>query len=233
MTTKSIHWLQQTPLFQGLDSLALDDISRHAHEKNYKKGEQIFAIGDKAEGFFVLMEGWTKLYRISREGGEMIIHIFGPGESFAEAAVFNERPIYPANAEALSDVCLLEIPGNYFIQKIGQSPSFALKILGSIAALQHYLVQQLEQVTSRTAPQRIGTFLLKFCQKTPGAHTGDMIVNLPYDKSIISARLNIKPETFSRALAKLAPYGVTTDGTAIVITNPQALSEFCDIQLGD
>src|SRR5690606_31954508 len=98
-----------------------------------------------------------------------------------------------------------------------------------IAARQHYLVQQLEQVTTRTAPQRIGAFLIRFCRKQK--QNGGWVVDLPYDKSIISTRLNIKPETFSRALAKLTPYGATVAGRNILITGMHKLSELCDRSL--
>ena len=101
-------------------------------------------------------------------------------------------------------------------------------MLGAIAARQHYLVQQLEQVTTRTAPQRIGAFLLRFCKKQKQDKEG-WIVDLPYDKSVISTRMNIKPETFSRALAKLEPYGVRVDHKRIVITDTEKLADFCDI----
>lgn len=223
--------LAHIPLFQGMDATSFNALLPHIHEKSYAKGEQIFAMGDKADGFFVILDGWVKLYRTSREGMEVIIHIFGPGETFAEAAVFNEHQSFPVNAEAVDAVRLVEIPRNYFVDRIEQNPAFALKILSAIAARQHFLVQQLEQVTARSAPQRVGAFLLRFCLacKNKASPTGSVVVHLPYDKSLISTRLNIQPETFSRALAKLKPYGVTTKGRAISIGNPQKLAEFCDI----
>src|SRR5690606_6832914 len=174
---------------------------------SHAKGRDIFATGDAAESFFVILQGWVKLYRPSRDGDEVIIHVFGPGESFAEAAVFNDNRVYPVNAQAIEDVVLVEVPRNFFVQKIEEDSRFALRMLGAIAARQHYLVQQLEQVTTRTAPQRIGAFLIRFCRKEKQGEDG-WLVDLPYDKSIISTRLNIKAETFSRALAKLEPYGV-------------------------
>ena len=48
----------------------------------------------------------------------------------------------------------------------------------------------------------------------------------PYDKALAAARLGMKPETFSRALAQLKPYGVTVKGTDIRIENFARLSEY-------
>ena len=132
------------------------------------------------------------------------------------------------HAQAVEDVAVIEIPRSFFVRKIEEDSLFALRMLGAIAARQHYLVQQLEQVTTRTAPQRIGAFLVRFCKKEKQGGKGWM-VDLPYDKSIISRRLNIKPETFSRALAKLEPHGVSLIGRDIWITDMAKLIEFCDL----
>lgn len=220
--------IKKTTLFHSVDLEAIGALADKCHKKTYAKGRDIFAMGDKADAFFIILEGWVKLYRVSKEGEEVIIHVFGPGESFAEAAVFNDTKTYPVNAQALNDTSLIEIPRSFFVQKIEDDSQFALRMLGAIAARQHYLVQQLEQVTTRTAPQRIGAFLIRFCRKRREEKEG-WIVDLPYDKSVISTRMNIKPETFSRALGKLEPYGVHVDGKRIVITDMEALADFCDI----
>lgn len=156
------------PLFQGVDISVIDAVVAHAHQKHFLKGKQLFTMGDKAEGFFIILKGWVKLYRVSKTGEEAIVHVIGPGESFAEAAVFNDGRTYPVNAQAVEDVDLIEVPRSFFVQKIQKDSSFALCILGAIASRQHHLIQQLEQVTTRTASQRVGAFLLRFCQKEEG-----------------------------------------------------------------
>ena len=224
--------VKNTAMFQGMEDSDLACLLERAHQQHYPKNREIFAMGDMADAFFIILKGWVKLYRISREGGEAIINVLGPGESFAEAAVFNDSKAYPVHAQAIEDAVLLEIPRSFFVQRIEENSRFALRILAAIASRQHYLVQQIEQVTTRTAPQRIGAFMLRFCERREETAPGTWVVNLPYDKSIIANRLSIRPETFSRALAKLAPYGVKVNaGGDITITNLMALTEFCDLSL--
>ena len=169
-----------------------------------------------------------KLYRTSNNGEEVIIHIFGPGESFAEAAVFSDHQTYPVHAQAVEDTVLIEIPRSIFIHKIETDSRFAINILGAIAARQHLLVQQLEHLMIRSAPQRVGAFLLRFCQKVKDSDT-TWVVNLPYEKSIISLRLNIKPETFSRAVTKLSECGVYIENNKILISDLKKLANYCDL----
>ncbi len=225
--------IKKSPLFLTVGEEIIEDLTKHCRQKTLNKGQELFSAGDSAENFFIILNGWIKLSRISREGEEVIIHIFGPGESFAEAAVFSNHKKYPAYAQAIGNAEVIVIPRSFFIKKIEEDSHFAILMLGAISSRQHYLVQQLEQVTSRTAPQRVGAFLLRFCKAHKGSSDDIMIVDLPYDKSVISTRLSIKPETFSRALAKLEPYGVTSEKRAISIKNPQNLAQFCDVEYKD
>lgn len=224
--------IKKTPLFHNIDMGSMEQLAKQCHQKTYSKGRDLFAMGDQANVFFIILSGWVKLYRTSQKGDEAIIHVFGPGESFAEAAVFNDRKTYPVSAQAIEDSVAIEIPCSFFFRKIEEDRLFALRLLGVMAARHHYLVQQLEQVTTRTAPQRIGAFLIRFCKKERQDDKGWM-VDLPYDKAIISARLNIKPETFSRALTKLEPYGVSSSGRDIWITDMARLLDFCDLSPQD
>lgn len=198
--------------------------------RHYAKGSELFAMGDHASAFFFIINGWIKLYRVSREGEESIINVFAPGETFAEAAVFGPMQRYPVNAQAVEDATLLEIPRNLFVEQIRADSDFALSILGAISAKQRYLIQQIEQLTVREAPQRIGTFLLRLC---PVGNGKKIEVSLPYDKSLIARRLNIQPETFSRAFKKLEPHGVTLKGRVAIIEDIECLSEFCDTEERD
>ncbi len=218
--------LKRAPLFSGLDSEIIDFFVINGHKKQYGKGSDLFAMGDKAEAFFFIIEGWIKLYRMTREGAEVIINVFAPGETFAEAAVFSPLQRYPVNAQAVEDTTVLEIPRQLFVDKIRENSDLALMMLGSISARQRLLVQQIEQLTAKSAPQRIGTFLLRLC---PPHVKDNVTVNLPYDKSLIARRLNIQPETFSRALTQLKPHGVSMQKRQILIKDTDQLALFCDL----
>lgn len=223
--------LARNPLFSGLPPDVLEGIVSESHRLQGKKGQDLFSIGDNADAFFYVIEGWIKLYRLNREGEETVIHVIAPGETFAEAAVFGSHRKYPVNAQYIEDSTLLAIPRSSFIERIAANPELALHILGAVSARQRYLIQQIEQLTVKDAPQRIGTFLLNLCQpgQTP-VKNGHTVVDLPYDKMLISRRLNIQPETFSRALKKLEACGVKADGHKVIIGDLDKLANFCEVE---
>jgi len=43
--------------------------------KKYEKNQEIFSEGEKALGFFLILEGNVKIYKLSPKGKEQIIHL--------------------------------------------------------------------------------------------------------------------------------------------------------------
>lgn len=85
------------PPFEGLPKDQLDDLARILVEEDYGQGQTIFSQGDEWAGFYVVGSGRVKIYKLSPEGKEQILHIFRPREPFGELAVFAGRR-FPAHA---------------------------------------------------------------------------------------------------------------------------------------
>lgn len=218
--------LRKAALFSGMDEEALTDCIRRGRVERYQRGRDIFVLGAPAECLFFVVSGWIKLYRVNREGEEIVIGVIGPGETFAEAAVFSQLCRYPVAAQACEESVLLLVPRSLFVERIKRDSEFSLRLLSAVSSRQRTLVQQIEQITVRTPPQRVGTFLLQLALP---ATTGRARVLIPYEKYLLAHRLNIKPETFSRALRKLEHIGVQTSGHVVEITNLDTLRHFCEV----
>jgi CRP-like cAMP-binding protein len=100
MMKNILNIISAIPLFNGLPADQLNAIRQIALEKQFSKGQTIFSEGDETKGFFVVVTGRVKVYKVSSEGKEQILHIFEAGQSFGEVTVFTGRQL-PANAEAL------------------------------------------------------------------------------------------------------------------------------------
>ena len=87
-----------------------------------------------------------------------------------------------------------------------------------------FLVEQIEQIKLMTAPQRLADFLLRLCP----TDAGSCRILLPYEKTLIANRLGMKPESLSRAFAKLRGQGVTVDREEVTIGDPRALKDYIE-----
>ncbi len=97
-----------------------------------------------------------------------------------------------------------------------------------LASASHHLkllVEQIEQIKLRSAPRRIGEFLIALAA---GQGNGRCRLNLPYEKALIANRLGMQPESFSRALKRLKFIGVEVRGDDVTISNIEALAGFVE-----
>lgn len=219
-----IDMLRSSAIFDNCKTDILSEIIGASTIRKYGKGEQLFIYGDKANSFYMLISGWVKLYRETMDGNEAISDIFGSGEIFSHMTIFDDFT-HKHNCEIIEDAEILLLPLGLLSQKIDDQPQLALNILRSNALATRLKNKEIEHLSIQNAPQRIGCFLLRLCK----AKTADSIMlHLPYDKTMIAAKLGMQPETFSRALKKLkADAGIDVIGGNVEIKSIQALSQYC------
>ena len=218
LNLEDLDLLCKLPMFSGLSPDALDSLLMGTKIREHPASEVLFLQGDEADRFYVIFSGWVKLYRETPNGDQFIIAVFTRGESFAEAAIFDKGD-FPVCAEVVEDARLLEIRAQPFLHRLQSDPNLALNMLASVSRRLRYHVQLSEHFRMRTTAQRLAEFLLKLCPPEDGETT----ITLPYDKSLVAGRLGMEPETFSRALAKLRPLGVTSRRHDVHITDTAAL----------
>ena len=214
--------IRSVQMLQAVSDADLVRLLEVASVRSYARNQTIFTQGDLADRFFIVLDGWARVYRSLPDGSEVTINLFTDGESFAEAAVFDEGR-YPASAVSADDSRFLVVRGTGFRRCLGESPSLAFAMMASMARKLHFLVRQVEQLSHRTTMQRVAAFLLTLAERSQGPAT----IHLPIDKHLIAARLGMQPETFSRALAKLRSHGVVCSGDEITIESCHILAAIC------
>lgn len=212
-------FLASIPLFKGLEQSQYDQLAMIATDQEYQRGQTIFAEGDPGEGFFLVMGGLVKIFKLSPEGKEQILHIFGPGEPFAEAAVFIGSP-YPAHAQALEKSRVIFLPRRAFVQLIHRHPELALNMLAALSLRLKKFAQLIEELSLKEVPGRLAAHLLYLSEQQQNARQ----VLLPVSKTQLAALLGTIPETLSRILGKMGRAGmVESEGPRITIRDREAL----------
>jgi CRP-like cAMP-binding protein len=213
--------VRSTPLFGAMPQEVAQSLVGNQAVRVYEKGTLLFQQGEPASSFFVVLDGWVKLFRTAPDGTEVIVGVFCRGESFAEAAMFMGGR-YPVSAEVATTARLVRIDGELLRRRIHEQPNLALSMLASASYHLKFLVEQIEQIKLLSAPQRIADFLVKLCP----AREGSCAIELPYEKALIAGRLGMKPESLSRALAKLKPLGVSVDREHVAVADIDLLARF-------
>jgi len=175
---------------------------------------------EPATAFFIVIDGWVKLYRSTPSGDETVIEIMTKGDSFAEAVAFTGNR-YIATAEAVSAARVGRIPADHLVRCIRDSPDIALAMIASISQHMHYLVRQVEQLKGHSGVQRVAEFLASLSL----AEHGHCALALPYDKVLIAGRLGLTPEPLSRAFARLRTIGVVVEASHVIVNDVAKLRQ--------
>jgi CRP-like cAMP-binding protein len=221
----SIDLLRRCPLFAGLKEEDLKRIRAIASLKKVEKKEILFSDGEEARGFYVILSGKIKLYKVSPEGKEQILHIVSAPDAFAEAALFLEGS-YPAFAEALTDCQLLFFPKRDFIQLIEKNPQLSINM---IVTLSHYLkrfASLIEELSLKEVSSRVAKYLMDLSLKLSKEGKSPKEVELDLSKTQLALKLGTISETLSRTLAKMKAKGIIdVKKNKILILNRKALEE--------
>lgn len=221
---KNLDIIAATPLFNGLDADALQTIREIALCRDYEKGLTIFSEGDPGDGFYIVADGCIKIYKLSAEGKEQILHIFGAGEPFGEVPVFSGKP-FPANAQAIRRSRLLFFPKSAFIAAIVKNPSLALSMLGVLSLRLREFTVQIENLSLKEVPGRLSSYLLYLSEEQKNPHS----VRLGISKSQLASLLGTIPETLSRMLARMAASRlICVQGNDIRLLNREELQNLSE-----
>ena len=212
--------IKQCHLFYGVTETDLQLLLSILRIRKFKKGEILFEEGADAEGFYIVASGKVKVYKLSPDGRERILHVVQAGHSFAEAAIFDDGR-YPAFAETLQPATLLFFPKQEFLDLLHLHSQLAINM---IAGLSHFLRQfavQIEDLTFRDVPARLARYLLNIYDEKL------VLISLPVSKTQLASNLGTTSETLSRTFRKLSDDEIiSVQGREIEILDTDRL---CDL----
>lgn len=204
-------------LFARLQPAARVRLGAAAELREPAAGTTLFRQGDPCPGVCIVGRGMVRVFKLAPSGKEQVLHLAGPGATFAEAAVIGGFPC-PAFAEAVEDSAVAVIPAAAFQDFLKSDHQGCIDLLAGLAGWLHHVVDLLEDLTLRDAAGRLARHLIQ--------HAGDGgRVELPSMRKHLAAQLNLTPETLSRTLRRLDQDGcISAERDAITVTDPQRLS---------
>ncbi|MCL4501299.1 MAG: Crp/Fnr family transcriptional regulator [Deltaproteobacteria bacterium] len=217
--------LRRIYLFSGIPEGDLEILAQMAVSKAFARQEVVFWEGREAQGFFLLTRGYVKLVKSSPDGKEYILRLVGPGETFAEAAVFSDAP-YPASAITLEDCQTLFFPKGPFLRHLAASPTLARNMLATLSRLNLHLTRQLEDLSLKEVSARLARYILERCQEMHGKVETGLSFELPTTKTHLAAYLGTISETLSRTLSRFKSEGaIEMEKAYITILDPIILKK--------
>ncbi len=213
--------LRDTYLFTTLTDVQLEQVKTLSRKISLGEDEVLFECGTPASRFFLMLSGQIKLSRLSMDGNEKVIGIVHPGNTFAEALMFQEQPSYPVTATAIKDSELFGFDNQQFSHMLRGSVESCFRMMGDMSQRLRSLIKEIDDLTLQNATNRVAGLLYQY-QLMREAET----FTLDAPKGVLASRLSVKPETFSRILHHLSDKEIIkVKGNKITILNSEELRE--------
>jgi CRP/FNR family transcriptional regulator len=190
----------------------------------FNRTEIIFQDGDKGDGIYIVETGKIKVYKLSLDGKEQILHIFGPGHTFGEVPVFQGKS-FPASAMALEPSDIVFLPRDRFVELITTTPALSMNMLADLSRRLRAFTIQIEALSLKEVPARLAAYFLTLSKEQKNAAR----IRLPISKTLLSNLIGTTPETISRMLKKMGDAGLIEVQTrTIEILDKESLIELSE-----
>ena len=231
--------LKNVFIFSELSADDLEVIRKFSRFKTYNKGDMIFFDTEPYLGFYVVIEGMVKIYKISKDGREHIIHLVDKFNTCAEVPLFENSGTvldkdfrYPANAMAMEDGTeVMLVPARRFIELINSNPPLAMKMIAGFAKRLRHLNHHIESITLKDVSKRAAEFILnEYTAKQKSTRREKSLppesIRLKISKYDLASYLGTILETLSRTFKKLHDDGIIeVHGRIITIKDLPRLKE--------
>ncbi|HEY3252209.1 MAG TPA: Crp/Fnr family transcriptional regulator [Ignavibacteria bacterium] len=227
--------LKKVYFFTSLNDDELEQLNSIARLKKFNKGDIIFFDTEPYIGFYFVVKGLVKIYKISKDGKEHILHIINPYNTFAEVplfenygSIYEDQFRYPANSMAIEDETeVVLIQGRPFIDLIEKNPRISLKIVSGFAKRLRHLNHHIEELTLKDVTKRVAGFILTdYMNARKKASDAAPHISLNISKNDLAAYLGTIQETLSRTFRKLEEDDIiAVEGKKIIIKDLKKLQE--------
>ncbi|MEN8151705.1 MAG: Crp/Fnr family transcriptional regulator [Planctomycetota bacterium] len=228
-TPDPLRVMRTTPLFRGLPDEDIGALHGIAGARSWEKGQTIFREGEEAQGFFLVLAGQVKLFKLNPMGKEQILHIHDAGGTFAEATLAAGSR-YPASAVATADSTVLCFPRRDLLSLVSRRPAIATNLIARLSQRLREMAALVEDLSLREAPGRLARYLLELAGDADGP---EVVVSLPVKKGELAAYLGTRGETLSRVFRKLGDSGaIEVRGSTVTIRDVEHLADIADGETG-
>jgi CRP/FNR family transcriptional regulator len=215
--------LRGTTIFRRLSADDRRRLAAVASLRTYDKGAPLFSEGDASEQLYTVVSGRVKVFKTTVRGTDVILEIFGPGESVGAVAVYEARP-YPASAVALEPTTCLLISRQAFFSLLESYPTM---VRGLLTGLTHRLVEltnRLAELSGGRVEARLARFFLKLATDMGQPRPDGTFIPLALSRQELADMIGTTIETAIRIMSRWGKENlIRTEKEGFVVVDRAAL----------
>ncbi len=195
------------PPFSKLERAQIREILDLAAVRRFDADQSVFTEGDKADRFFMLLDGYIRVVRLTPEGEQVISLHIPAGQLFGIAKAIG-REDYPATAMTAAESIVLSWPTRLWEEFLGKYDGFATETYKTVGARVGEMNNRIMEMATLHVEQRVANALLRLINQTGKRIDGGIEIDFPITRQNISEMTGTTLHTVSRLLSAWQKQGI-------------------------
>jgi len=163
----------------------------------------IFLEGQTIDQIYSITSGYVKMSKFLDNGDEFIIGVLGPGDYIGLLALLQNKLEYIASSTCLTEVSLNVLNKDDVLKTYHSNHMFKELCLNCAITRSNLFHQQLLLSASTDVKDKILLILKNLSSKFGYIKGKQIMIDLPFSKTVLANIINIRRETLSRYLSIL------------------------------
>ncbi len=223
MATVDHSLVAHLPLFAAIRSDELSEILREARSARFPRNSTIFAEGQDAVAFFLLLHGHVRAGKTTPAGEQVVVRYVAPGEIFGVAPAIGLKQ-YPATATAADDSVVLTWPSAAWPRLVARFPALATNTLQAVGSRLQETHTRVVEMSTQQVEQRVAHTLLRLVKQSGRKVEHGVEIDFPISRQDIAQMTGTTLHTVSRILSGWEQQGlVESTRQRIVLREPHKI----------
>ncbi len=215
--------LTHLPPFSKLERRQIRTILDQASSRRYDKGVHVFDEGEQAERFFMLLDGYVRVVRVTQTG-EQVTSLHIPAGQLLGIARAIGRETYPATAVTATESLALSWPMRLWDTFIAEYDGFATETYKTLGHRVGEMNTRIVELATQQVEQRVANALLRLVNQTGRKVEDGIEIDFPITRQDLSELTATTLHTVSRLLSGWEKRGlVESKRKRIKVCDPHAL----------
>ncbi len=210
--------------FLALTKGAIREILDHATSHRYTAGETVFEESAPAGRFFLLLDGYIRVVRMTPDGDHVTMMHIPSGQLFGVACALGHTK-YPASAVCASDTITLSWPMRLWTEFEQRYTGFAAANHHTIGKRLNEMHDRMVEMATQQVEQRVANALLRLIKQTGRKTASGIEVDFPITRQDLSEMTGTTLHTVSRLLSAWEKRGIVESRRKhILVSQPDQLT---------
>jgi len=217
--------LTHLPPFSKLERRDIRTILDQATSRRYEEGVAIFDEGTPADRFFMLLDGYVRVVRITPTG-EQVTALHIPAGQLLGIAKALGRDRYPATAMTATESIVLSWPTRLWDTYVADYNGFSTETYKTVGNRLGEMNNRIVEMATQQVEQRVANALLRLVNQTGRKVPDGIEIDFPITRQDLSELTATTLHTVSRLLSGWEKRGlVQSKRKRITVIKPHALVE--------